>query len=205
MQLYLVRHPQPADVTGLCYGRREVPVGPESVADAAAEVRGRIPERVLEGARIFSSPASRCLILARCLAAPREPTVAEDLAEMDFGSWEGRAWDQVPRAQLDAWARDIWHYRPGGVESAAMVAARWQRWVKHVGNGDDAVVAVTHAGVIRVALALALALANADADADGGAGAGEDAGMLHAAALLQVPVAFGSVHFVDVAAAPVPA
>jgi hypothetical protein len=29
--------------------------------------------------------------------------------------------------------------------------------------------------------------------------------MLHAAALLQVPVAFGSVHSVDVAAAPVPA
>jgi alpha-ribazole phosphatase len=186
MQLYLVRHPQPANVTGLCYGRQEVPVHLQSVADAAAEVRGRIPEKVLEGARIFSGPASRCLILARYLAAPREPTVAEDLAEMDFGSWEGRAWDQVPRDQLDAWARDVWHYRPGGVESAAMVAARWQRWVKRArNNGDQTVVAVTHAGVIRVALALA--------------------GAPRAAALLQMPVAFGSVHSVDVTEAPVPA
>jgi alpha-ribazole phosphatase len=186
MQFFLVRHPQPADVTGLCYGRQEVPVGPVSVADAVAEVRGRIPEKVLEGARIFSSPASRCLILARYLSAPREPEVAEDLAEMDFGSWEGRAWDQVPRDQLDAWARDLWHYRPGGVESAAMVAARWQRWVKRLrGTGDGAVVAVTHAGVIRVALALA--------------------SVPRSAALLQVPVAFGSVHSFDVASAPVPA
>jgi len=177
MQLYLVRHPQPADVTGLCYGRQDVPVGPGSVADAVAEVRSRIPEKVLERAWIFSSPASRCLILARYLAAPREPTVAEDLAEMDFGSWEGRSWDQVPRDELDAWARDLWHYRPGGAESAAMVAARWQRWVKRVGNdGHDAVVAVTHAGVIRVALAQ-----------------------------LRMPIAFGSVHSIDVAAAPVPA
>ena len=186
MHCYLVRHPQPADATGLCYGRQEVPVDVQSVVEAAAAVRGRIPEKVLEGARIFSSPASRCLILARYLAAPREPKVAEDLAEMDFGSWEGRAWDQVPRDQLDAWAKDVWHYRPGGVESAAMVAARWQRWVKRVGSsGDDAVVAVTHAGVIRVALALA--------------------GTPRSAALLQVPIAFGSVHTVEVTAAPAPA
>jgi alpha-ribazole phosphatase len=188
MQIYLVRHPQPADVTGLCYGRQEVSVDLKSVAEAAAAVRGRIPEMVLKGARIFSSPASRCLILSHELAAPREPRVAEDLSEMDFGSWEGRAWDQVPRDQLDAWSGDLWHYRPGGGESAAMVAARWQRWTGLVGSdGDAPIVAVTHAGVIRVALALARA------DADDGVGA------------LQAPVAFGSVHFVEITAAPVPA
>jgi alpha-ribazole phosphatase len=177
MQLYLVRHPQPIGVNGLCYGRQEVPVDAESVARAATAVLDRVPKAVIEGARIFSSPASRCLVLARCLAAPREPEVAEDLAEMDFGSWEGRAWDQVPRDQLDAWARDVWHYPPGGVECAARVAARWQRWVKRVGSGgDEPVVAVTHAGVIRVALALA--------------------DVSRAAALLQAPVAFGSVHAV---------
>ena len=37
-----------------------------------------------------------------------------------------------------------------------MVAARWQRWTTAVRfSGDDAAIAVTHAGVIRVALALA--------------------------------------------------
>ena len=51
-------------------------------------------------------------------------------------------------------------------------------------SGDDTAVAVTHAGVIRVALALA--------------------DLSNAAALLQVPVVFGAVHCVDLVQTPVP-
>ncbi|HME40243.1 MAG TPA: histidine phosphatase family protein [Steroidobacteraceae bacterium] len=188
MQIYLVRHPQPANVIGFCYGRQDVAVDAGSVARAAAEVRARIPVQVLQRARIFSSPLSRCVLLARELAVPREPVIAEELSEMSFGSWEGQAWDSVPRDQLDAWARDVWQYRPGGAESAALVAERWQRWAARVGRcGAEPVVAVTHAGVIRVALALARAGTSADAGS------------------LQAPVAFGSVHCVDVSPSPVTA
>ena len=38
---------------------------------------------------IYTSPASRCLSLARALAAPRAPRIAEELLEMHFGAWEG--------------------------------------------------------------------------------------------------------------------
>jgi alpha-ribazole phosphatase len=59
----------------------------------------------------------------------------------------------VPRAELDAWADDLWSYRPGGGESADMVAARWRRWSQaRLEDGAD-VIAVTHAGLIRVARA----------------------------------------------------
>ena len=184
MRLYLIRHPRPCSAIGLCYGRQDVAVDAESVVQAAAAVRERIPQRVLECAEIFSSPASRCVLLARALAAPREPSIAPDLVEMSFGSWEGQPWDAAPRDELDAWACDVWRYKPGGAESAAMVAARWQRWTTAVRfSGDDAAIAVTHAGVIRVALALA--------------------DLPNAAALLQVPVVFGSVHCVDLVQAPV--
>ena len=76
---------------------------------------------------------------------------------MHFGAWEGTPWDSVPRAELDAWAMHVWTYRAGGGESTAMVAARWRRWIARVaaeiaGQGVPAI-AVTHAGVIRVALA----------------------------------------------------
>jgi len=62
--------------------------------------------------------------------------------------------DDIERGRIDDWSRDIWNYRPGGGESAQMVAGRWDRWLDRVtrGGGGD-VVAVTHAGVIRVALA----------------------------------------------------
>ena len=185
MRLYLIRHPRPSSAIGLCYGRQDVAVDADSVVQAAAAVRECLPRSDLECARIFSSPASRCVLLARELAAPREPSIAEDLVEMSFGSWEGRPWDSVPREQLDAWGRDVWHYRPGGVESAAMVAARWQRWASLVRlSGEGCAVAVTHAGVIRTAL--------------------KAAGMLSAATFLQASVGFGSVHCIDLAHARLP-
>ncbi len=186
MQLYLIRHPKPVSVAGLCYGRLDVAVDAESVAGAALAVRERIPERVLKEARFFTSPASRCVLLARELAPTREPRITEDLEELSFGAWEGQPWDAIPRDQLDAWARDLWRYKPGGAESAAMVAARWQRWATLMRSSDETfAVAVTHAGVIRVALA-GMCLSDA-------------------AACLQIPIAFGSVHCVDLTQAQVPA
>jgi alpha-ribazole phosphatase len=179
VQLYLVRHPQPRNAAGLCYGRRDVAVDSDSLERAASAVREGIPERALQGARIFSSPSPRCVLLARELAAPREPTLAEELLEMNFGDWEGRNWEALPRDQLDAWAADVWGYRPGGAESAAMVAARWRRWSTHIPRIlNESVVAVTHAGVIRVALACA--------------------GLLNTATFAQAAIGFGSVHRVDV-------
>jgi alpha-ribazole phosphatase len=151
MILYLVRHPPPLDVVGVCYGRREVKIDAQSVPTVAASVRERIGA-AFGRCRIFSSPSLRCVLLARALAAPREPVLAEALREMDFGSWEGRRWGELPRDQLDAWARDVWSYRPGGVESAALVAERWLRWSAQVRARSGPAVVVTHAGLIRVAL-----------------------------------------------------
>jgi len=151
----LVRHPRPSRTEGLCYGRTDVPVDPDVLAAAVVSLRSRIPARVLRRARIFTSPASRCVGLARELAAPREPRIAAELHEMHFGAWEGLAWESVPRAELDAWAIQLWAYRSGGGESAAMVAARWRRWISAAGiaGQDTPLIAVTHAGLIRVALA----------------------------------------------------
>ena len=73
---------------------------------------------------------------------------------MSFGSWEGLRWDRIPAKELDAWADDLWEYKPGGAESAAMVARRFGSWLTELQNSPlESALAVTHAGVIRVALA----------------------------------------------------
>ena len=145
MRIYLVRHPQPVGVDGLCYGRMEVP----------------------------------CMALARRLASPREPISADDLIEMSFGEWQGTRWVCIGREKIDEWAKDAWGYRPGGGESAEMVATRWEQWVNAVRKvNSDAIIAVTHAGVIRVALA--------------------SGGQRNGASGLEAQIPFGSVHRLDV-------
>ena len=154
MQLYLIRHPEPLGARGTCYGRTDLGIEAGSLDRTVAAIRAQIPARVLRQADVFSSPATRCLKLARALAAPRKPVVAEDLWEMNFGSWEGKPWAEIPRDELDAWARDPWGYAPGGAESPSMVARRWRNWSAEVQSAATrAAIAVTHAGVTRVALA----------------------------------------------------
>jgi alpha-ribazole phosphatase len=180
MQIYLVRHPPPSSTDGLCYGRLDVTVQPQDLADTAESVLAQIPCQALAGARVYSSPSQRCWKLAGQLASPRKPTAAADLEEMSFGQWEGIAWDALPREQIDSWVKNVWNYRPGGGESAEMVATRWLRWLEHLRQIDDeTVVAVTHAGVIRVALARS--------------------GPINGSSALEIPIPFGSVHRLDLA------
>lgn len=177
MAFHLIRHLEPRGARDICYGRRDLPCDPTSLASEAAAIRARLPERALRESPVFTSPLSRCRALAQALAAPRTPCIADELIELDFGAWEGTRWDALPRSALDAWAHDVWNYRPGGGESAAMVEERWRRWCGRAApRGIEPVIVVTHAGVIRAALAAS--------------------GALRREAAASVPVPFGSVHLI---------
>jgi alpha-ribazole phosphatase len=183
MQVYLIRHPEPLNGVGRCYGRLDLEVDAQVLALAAAAIRAELPPAVLESATLFTSPLSRCRKLARALASPRAPVIAHELLEMDFGTWQGSEWDRIPRAELDAWALDVWAYRPGGGESATMVAQRWTRWCAQIGGeGVETAIAITHAGLIRVALA--------------------GAGRTSAEEFARGHVPFGSLHRIDLETAP---
>jgi hypothetical protein len=71
-------------------------------------------------------------------------TTYDELIEMNFGDWQGLGWDAISREQLDAWAADLWNYRPGGGNGRLRELRK---------SDPQCVIAVTHAGVIRVALA----------------------------------------------------
>ncbi|MHA3903697.1 histidine phosphatase family protein [Castellaniella sp. WN] len=64
----------------------------------------------------MSSPALRCAVLAHALSGRLGLAVEtdEDCREMDFGTWEGRSWDAIGRAAVDAWAAGSAHHAPGG-------------------------------------------------------------------------------------------
>lgn len=143
MILHLIRHPRPLIEPGICYGRLDV--AGENPGRAAVRLRAELPC----GLPVFSSPLRRCRELAEHLQA--SPIIDERLMEMDFGDWEGRLWDAIPRAELDAWAADVAGYAPPGGESPVALQQRALAFVAAL-QVPEAVV-VTHAGVIRVLLA----------------------------------------------------
>ncbi|CAB3776201.1 histidine phosphatase family protein [Pararobbsia alpina] len=155
MELILVRHPAVAIEPGICYGQSDVPLAAPAEAFAADLARRLEHLTAVRPHRIDTSPLSRCASVATLLAGRYRLSVREDadLMELDYGAWELAHWDAVERAQLDAWAANLEHGRPHGGESAAMLAARVDRWLeraKAVCPLSSSVLAVTHAGVIRM-------------------------------------------------------
>lgn len=161
MRLILVRHPQPLVAPGVCYGSSDLPAAPDDIArvHAALLAGASIPP----GTPLYSSPLQRCTALASLLGAH---TLDARLAEMDFGVWEQRSWDDIPRAEVDGWAADLAHHRPGGGESVLQVAERVAAFradllARHIGparsgqeRAPQQAAIICHAGTIRLLVAL---------------------------------------------------
>lgn len=147
MELILIRHPRPLVDTGICYGSSDLPVTQEELTRVHQSLQ-------LPHAPVFSSPLQRCAALARLLSA--DVTFDASLAEMDFGRWEGRTWDDIGRAEVDAWAADLLRHRPGGGETVLEVAARVAAAIGTIRRHRlPTAIVVCHAGTIRLIAALA--------------------------------------------------
>lgn len=160
MKLWLVRHALPQVAAGTCYGRLDVAADPAATRQCAQALAARLPH----GIRVTSSPLQRCEQLAPVLRGLR-PDLAYSLdarlQEMDFGGWEGRPWQTLATAELQAWTDDFAHYAAGGPghpgESVtafmARVASAFDELRREAAAPD--VLWITHAGVIRAVNLLA--------------------------------------------------
>ena len=148
MQVFLIRHPRPLIEAGVCYGRLDVDCeDPQPVA-----ARLRLPPQTT----VVSSPLRRARRLAEALAVPTRVDVRLDarLAEIDFGDWEGRRWDDIDRAAIDDWAADVLNFTPPRGESVTDLQRRVIDFSAELAATVDgaSVALITHAGVIRALL-----------------------------------------------------
>ena len=142
MRIHLIRHPRPLVEPGVCYGRLDVDcIDP---APIAAGLRDELPA----GLPLFSSPLKRARCLAEALSGLLATSVRIDarLAEIDFGEWEGRSWDDIGREALAAWAADVRDFVPPNGESVAALERRALDFAATL--REDAIV-VAHAGILR--------------------------------------------------------
>jgi alpha-ribazole phosphatase len=158
MRIYLIRHPKPEVAPDICYGSSDLTVSGQEQAAVLAALLPQLHALPLS-TPIFSSPLLRCATLARQLALARgdsapAPQFDARLAEMDFGSWEMRAWKTIARGDIDAWAANLTGYRPGGGESVLQVAVRVHAFHSDLARSPfECAIVICHAGTIRLSLA----------------------------------------------------
>ena len=146
MALTLIRHTRPAVKPGICYGRTDL-----ALAHTFAEETEAILAKLEPAEALVSSPLNRCRTLAERIgsALHLQPAYDRRLQEMDFGTWEGRDWNDIPRTELDAWAADFLHARPHGGESVHAFVARVHEILAELRKDGVSRLVVTHAGVIK--------------------------------------------------------
>jgi alpha-ribazole phosphatase len=149
----LVRHPRPLVAAGICYGRLDLAEHDDAGGQIAMAVQSL---GGFSAQAIRASPALRCAGMAAAVADAQGIPTAFDrrLLEMNFGTWEGQRWDDLPRAEIDLWAADVMRFTPPGGENGAALVARVAGFADQIcGFGRDCVV-ISHAGPLKVLRAL---------------------------------------------------
>ena len=135
-------------------GRTDVPLteaGEEQARRVGEALRGR------EFALVLSSPLVRALDTARL--AGFEPDVRDELAEWDYGAYDGRRTVEI-REEVPDWT--IWRYGAPGGESVADIGARADRVLAELAGVDGDVLVFSHGHFLRVLAARWLGLEPAD-------------------------------------------
>jgi broad specificity phosphatase PhoE len=155
VEVVLVRHGETEWSAALRHtGRTDLPL------TEAGEEQARAVGKVLRGqefALVLSSPLRRALDTARL--AGFEPQVREELAEWDYGDYEGRTTAEI-RETIPDWT--IWAYGAAGGESGAQVAARVDRVIGEILHVDGDVLVFAHGHLLRVLCARWLELEPGD-------------------------------------------
>lgn len=158
LRLYLLRHGQtPMSRANLFCGRRLDPeLTPEGVAMAEAFASAC---HVMPWRAIYASPLGRAVATATPLATKVGLPVErrDELAELDYGKWDGLSADVVARDfhdEFERWTADPGWHAPTGGETAVALAQRMTRVIEEIETTyeDGNVLVVSHKASIRVAL-----------------------------------------------------
>ena len=154
--MYLVRHTSVAVGPTMCYGRSDVALA-ESWREEFEDVVSKLSLEQLDGARIYSSPLTRCALLAEHLANQglRSPEHDARLQEMNFGRWELNPWSELPATEISTWRRNVVDSPAPGGESFGEVASRASAFFEDARTALDrhGCIVICHGGVIRALLA----------------------------------------------------
>lgn len=127
--LYLWRHPKPNAAKYRCIGQTDLTVNRRKIK--------RLANKIARFARchqlpkvIWVSPLQRSRLVGECLVARGFIChVDSRLMEISFGNWDGKHWDDIDKAQIDAWCADFANFAFDNGESLTEFFTRVKDWL----------------------------------------------------------------------------
>ena len=153
MILYIWRHPKPMAANGFCIGQTDIKVDRRKIKRLANKIQRFVRLHQLPKV-IWVSPLQRSLKVGEILAQQGfQCKVMPELAEINFGKWDGQAWAQIPKQEIDDWCNDFADFAPKGGESLQRLFSRVESWLNEmiIENSQRPLLAVGHAGWINAA------------------------------------------------------
>lgn len=151
--LWLIRHGETEwSLSGAHTGRTDLPLTPageESARAIGKELAGH------EFALVLTSPLTRAVRTCELAGYGAEAQVDPNLAEWDYGSYEGRTTEQI-RAERPGW--QIFRDGPEGGETIGQVAARALDVIDRVVHVEGDVALFAHGHILRILTACWLGL-----------------------------------------------
>lgn len=153
---YLWRHPKPIAAQNRCIGQTDLMVNRRKIKRLANRIFRFVRRHQLPKV-IWVSPLLRSRQVGACLAARGfDCYVDSRLAEINFGDWDGKYWDNIDKGQIDAWCADFANFAPNNGESLTAFFARIKDFIASFDNEENLPkLIVGHSGWITAATMIA--------------------------------------------------
>jgi alpha-ribazole phosphatase len=149
MKIYLIRHTTPLIDKGICYGFSDLDVA-NSFEVEAQIIKNILPINNIE--KVYSSPLTRCSLLANFLFDANKIELNSDLKEINCGDWELQKWDDINQQELQTWMTDFVNVAFTNGESYInlydRVVATFNNIISNNQHLNDIAI-VSHGGVMR--------------------------------------------------------
>lgn len=157
MILYIWRHPKPMNTEGICMGQTDISVDKRKLKRLANKIERFVRLHHLPKT-IWVSPLQRSLKVGELLAQRGfQYQIAPELAEINFGAWDGKFWAQIEKQHIDQWCNNFADYAPDNGESLQQLFNRAESWLEKIAVEQKGypVLAIGHAGWINAAKMIA--------------------------------------------------
>lgn len=151
MQITFIRHTRVDVPKGIVYGQTDVKLA-ETYRSEFEHIRSELQTKQYDA--VYSSPLSRCKLLAENINNCPNIQFDNRLMELNFGNWEGKKWDDIYKTDKSWFDNYLTQACPGG-ESNIDLMHRCKDFLIHLFEEHNKanILIISHGGPIRAMLA----------------------------------------------------